>query len=84
MKEVHAAIRREEGPLHAQHDNADHVVEQKKGTVLDSNVKSGRYVPNPLKVIGEIKAADKEMPEIMEGEILAGDAAELDVLTLNK
>jgi hypothetical protein len=36
-----------------------------------------------LKVIGEIKAADKEMPEIMEGEILAGDAAELDVLTLN-
>ena len=43
-----------------------------------------RYVPNPLKVIGEIKAADLEMPEIMEGEVLAGDPAELDVLTLNK
>jgi hypothetical protein len=81
MREVYSAIRKEMGvgelitlPK----------VENKKGTVLDSNVKSGRYVPNPLKVIGEIKAADLEMPEIMEGEVLAGDPAELDVLTLNK
>jgi len=36
-----------------------------------------------MKVIGEIKAADKEMPEILDGEILAGDPAEIDVLTLN-
>lgn len=59
-------------------------IERKKGNLLDSNIQSGRYVANPLKVIGEIKAGDKQMPEILEGEVLAGDAAELDVLTLNK
>jgi len=59
-------------------------IERKKGNLLDSNIQSGRYVANPLKVIGEIKAGDQQMPEIMEGEVLAGDAAELDVLTLNK
>lgn len=80
MREVYSAIRKEMGVL----PGILPKVENKKGTVLDSNVKSGRYVPNPLKVIGEIKAADLEMPEIMEGEVLAGDPAELDVLTLNK
>jgi len=82
MREVYSAIRKEMGA--GKLPGILPKVENKKGTVLDSNVKSGRYVPNPLKVIGEIKAADMEMPEIMEGEVLAGDPAELDVLTLNK
>jgi len=58
-------------------------IERKKGNLLDSNIQSGSYVPNPLKVIGEMKAGNKQMPEILEGEVLAGDAAELDVLTLH-
>ena len=43
-----------------------------------------RYIDNPAKVLGEVLASGKEMPEEVEGEVLAGDAVELNVLTLKK
>ena len=43
-----------------------------------------RYIPNPAQVLGEVLASGKEMPEEVEGEILAGDAVELNVLTMEK
>ena len=36
---------------------------------------------NPAKVLGELLANGRDMPEILDGEIIAGDAAEVDVLT---
>ena len=45
---------------------------------------SFRYIPNPAQVLGEVLASGKEMPEEVEGEILAGDAVELNVLTMEK
>ena len=38
-------------------------------------------MPNPAKVLGEILANGRDMPEVLDGEIIAGDAAEVDVLT---
>ena len=42
-----------------------------------------RYVANPSKVLGELLASGQPTPEIVEGEILAGDFvdAKVDVLT---
>ena len=44
---------------------------------------SNRYVANPSKVLGELLASGQPTPEIVEGEILAGDFvdAKVDVLT---
>ena len=41
---------------------------------------SYRYVPNPAKALGNILAGGGPKPEVVEGEIVAGDPAELDVL----
>jgi len=57
-------------------------VENKKGQVLDNDVQSGSYVANPAMVLGEVLSSGAAMPEIVEGEIIAGDAAEVDVLTM--
>ena len=38
-------------------------------------------MPNPTKVLAEIKANGGEVPEV-QGEIVAGDAAELTVLNM--
>ena len=40
-----------------------------------------RYVPNPIKVLGEIKARGGEI-ETVEGEVVAGDAGDVDVVSL--
>lgn len=58
-------------------------VETKQGKVLDQDIESGRYVANPSKVLGELLASGQPTPEIVEGEILAGDFvdAKVDVLT---
>merc|ERR1712135_30550 len=44
-----------------------------RGKVLDEDVQTGRAVPNPIKVLGEIKARGGDI-ETVEGEIVAGDA----------
>jgi len=75
--EVGTAIKAEGG-------NPNAGYESKKGSVLDNDVKSGKYIDNPAKVLGEVLASGKEMPEEVEGEVLAGDAVELNVLTLKK
>jgi len=58
-------------------------LETKQGKVLDQDIESGRYVANPSKVLGELLASGQPTPEIVEGEILAGDFvdAKVDVLT---
>ena len=40
-----------------------------------------RYVPNPIKVLGEIKARGGDI-ETVEGEVVAGDAGDVDVVSL--
>jgi len=56
--------------------------ESKKGSVLDNDVQTGNYVAQPAKVLGELLASGGEMPEEVEGEILAGDPVELQVLKM--
>jgi len=51
-----------------------------KGNVLDQDVQIGRYVPNPLKAFVEL-VRTYEIPDVVEGKIVAGDPADLDVLT---
>ena len=41
-----------------------------------------RYVAEPAKVLGELLASGDAMPVEVEGEILAGDPAELNVLKM--
>jgi len=59
-------------------------VEKEEGTVLDNNLQSGRYVANPAMVLGDLLASGgpESMPEMKEGKIIAGDAAEVDVLSM--
>merc|ERR1712055_387820 len=45
--------------------------------------KSGRAVPNPTKVLGEIKAKGGDI-ETVEGEIVAGDAGDIDVISMTE
>ena len=40
-----------------------------------------RAVPNPIKVLGEIKARGGDI-ETVEGEIVAGDAGDIDVISM--
>ena len=40
------------------------------------------YVAQPAKVLGELLASGDAMPVEVEGEILAGDPAELNVLKM--
>lgn len=75
--QVKAAIVAEGGSPNAGYEN-------KKGSLLDKDVESGKYVANPLKVLGEMMASGGELPDEVEGEILAGDAAKINVLTLNE
>merc|ERR1712080_241638 len=60
-------------------------IEKKKGTVLDNDVQSGRYVANPALVLGQLLASGAPLPDIdfEEGKIIAGDPAVLDVLTID-
>merc|ERR1711872_189485 len=44
---------------------------------------SGRAVPNPIKVLGEIKARGGDI-ETVEGEIVAGDAGDIDVISMKE
>lgn len=53
------------------------------GTVLDEDVQTGRAVPNPIKVLGEIKARGGDI-ETVEGEIVAGDAGDIDVVNIKE
>jgi len=53
------------------------------GKVLDNDVKTGKYVPNPIKVLGEIKARGGDI-ETVEGEVVAGDAGDVDVVSLKE
>jgi len=75
--EVEVEIRNEGG-------DPDAGYKETKGSVLDDDVKSGKYISNPAQVLGEVLSSGKEMPEEVEGEILAGDAVELNVLTMEK
>merc|ERR1712126_613365 len=47
-------------------------ISRARGKVLDEDVQSGRAVPNPIKVLGEIKARGGDI-ETVQGEIVAGD-----------
>merc|ERR1712126_42178 len=62
--------------------NKESGYETKKGSVLDNDVQTGNYVAQPAKVLGELLASGGEMPEEVEGEILAGDPVELQVLKM--
>ena len=42
------------------------------------------YVPKPEKVLEQLFSDGERMPEVEQGKIVAGDAAELDLLTLKK
>lgn len=59
-------------------------VEMAKGSILDKDLKTARYVANPEKVLKKLLSDGEGIPEIKQGKIIAGDPAELDVLTLNK
>merc|ERR1712136_230284 len=54
-----------------------------RGKVLDEDVQSGRAVPNPIKVLGEIKARGGDI-ETVQGEIVAGDAGDIDVISMKE
>jgi len=56
-------------------------VERKQGKILDSNVKTGKVVPDPVKVLSEIKANGGDI-ETVEGEIVAGDAGEVPAIRM--
>lgn len=56
-------------------------IERKQGKVLDSNVKTGKLVPDPVKVLSEIKASGGDI-ETVEGEIVAGDAGEVPAIRM--
>jgi len=56
-------------------------VERKQGKVLDSNVKTGKVVPDPVKVLSEIKANGGDI-ETVEGEIVAGDAGKVPAMRM--
>ena len=47
--------------------------------IKDYNLIIFRYVPNPIKVLGEIKARGGDI-ETVEGEVVAGDAGDVDVV----
>merc|ERR1712135_174795 len=49
-------------------------VERKQGKIVDPNVKTGKVVPDPVKVLSEIKANG--------GEIVAGDAGEVPAIRM--
>merc|ERR1712001_539627 len=57
-------------------------LEVAKGSILDNDLKTARYVANPEKVLEQILSEGEAIPEIKQGKIIAGDPAELDVLTL--
>merc|ERR1712098_876141 len=54
-----------------------------RGNVLDEDVQTGRAVPNPIKVLGEIKARGGDI-ETVEGEVVAGDAGDIDVISMKE
>merc|ERR1712198_85956 len=54
-----------------------------RGKGLDEDVQTGRAVPNPIKVLGEIKARGGDI-ETVEGEIVAGDAGDIDVISMKE
>merc|ERR1712198_107522 len=54
-----------------------------RGKVLDEDVQSGRAVPNPIKVLGEIKARGGDI-ETVQGEIVAGDTGDIDVISMKE
>jgi len=56
-------------------------VERKQGKILDSNVKTGKVVPDPVKVLSQIKANGGDI-ETVEGEIVAGDAGEVPAIRM--
>merc|ERR1712133_44818 len=58
-------------------------VSRARGKVLDEDVQSGRAVPNPIKVLGEIKARGGDI-ETVQGEIVAGDAGDIDVISMKE
>merc|ERR1711934_965308 len=58
-------------------------LEVAKGSILDNDLKTARYVANPEKALAQILSEGEAIPEIKQGKIIAGDPAELDVLTLN-
>merc|ERR1712135_250244 len=58
-------------------------ISRARGKVLDEDVQSGRAVPNPIKVLGEIKARGGDI-ETVQGEIVAGDAGDIDVISMKE
>merc|ERR1719167_1252416 len=58
-------------------------ISRARGTVLDEDVQTGRAVTNPIKVLGEIKARGGDI-ETVEGEIVAGDAGDIDVISMKE
>merc|ERR1712198_796921 len=54
-----------------------------RGKVLDDNVQTGTYVPNPIKVLGEIKAKGGDI-ETVKGEVVAGNAVDIDVVSIKE
>merc|ERR1712212_705720 len=58
-------------------------VKRVSGKVLDDNVQTGRYVSDPVKVLAELKAQG-EIIETVKAEIVAGDAADLNVVDMKE
>lgn len=56
-------------------------VERKQGKIVDPNVKTGKVVPDPVKVLSEIKANGGDI-DTVEGEIVAGDAGEVPAIRM--
>merc|ERR1711881_622203 len=68
-------------------------IETKKGNVLDEDVQIGSYVPNPTKVLAELLYDPEHLDrlqeheqhgehalDVVEGKVVAGDPATLDVI----
>merc|ERR1712002_562059 len=58
-------------------------ISRARGKVLDEDVQSGRAVQNPIKVLGEIKARGGDI-ETVEGEVVAGNAVDMDVVSIKE
>merc|ERR1712136_562398 len=58
-------------------------ISRARGNVLDDNVQTGIYVPNPIKVLGEIKARGGDI-ETVKGEVVAGNAVDIDVVSIKE
>jgi len=66
-----------------QKDIGSAMLEKVQGKILDENVQTGHYVPNPVMTLTGLKQKG-EVIETVTGEIVAGDAGDLNVIRIKQ